>query len=129
MATIEQVEKLLQYADVSYEEARDALDICNGSLLDAIVFLERQGKVPSKGGARNGAITALPGNAQENKSYTPPAGESFMDMIRHFLKQVGEWFDGLCERIKYHVNEHESHRTYRETKHDEQRNNGESEKL
>lgn len=44
MEMFEKVEKLREHADVSYEEARDALEKCNGDLLDAMVYLERQGK-------------------------------------------------------------------------------------
>ncbi|MBR1816723.1 MAG: DUF4342 domain-containing protein [Lachnospiraceae bacterium] len=47
MDELEKVEKLRQRADVSYEEAREALNECNGDLLDAMVYLEKQGKVKS----------------------------------------------------------------------------------
>lgn len=45
MDEFEKVEKLRQRANVSYEEARDALNESNGDLLDAMVYLEKQGKV------------------------------------------------------------------------------------
>ncbi|NTW05262.1 MAG: DUF4342 domain-containing protein [Peptococcaceae bacterium] len=45
MTTIEQVEKLCAMANISYEESKAALDSANGDLLDAIIFLEKQGKV------------------------------------------------------------------------------------
>jgi hypothetical protein len=52
MATLEQVEKLCTMANISYEEAKAALDASNGDLLEAIIYLERQGKVhaPTGGG-------------------------------------------------------------------------------
>jgi hypothetical protein len=55
MATLEQVEKLREKANVSFEEARAALDACNGDLLEAIIYLEKQGKVnaPAGGGYYN----------------------------------------------------------------------------
>ena len=40
----QKIEKLRQRADVSYEEARDALRACEGDLLDAMVYLERLGQ-------------------------------------------------------------------------------------
>ena len=45
MDELEKVEKIRKHADVSYEEAREALKESNGDLLDAIVYLEKQGKI------------------------------------------------------------------------------------
>ena len=45
MEMFEKVELLRQKADVSYEEAKEALEQSDGDLLDAMVLLERQGKV------------------------------------------------------------------------------------
>lgn len=45
MTDLEKVEKLRERANVSYEEAKTALEQCNGDLLEAMVLLERQGKV------------------------------------------------------------------------------------
>ena len=44
MDEFEKVEKLRQRANVSFEEARDALRLCDGDLLDAMVYLERIGQ-------------------------------------------------------------------------------------
>ena len=44
MTELEKVEKLRERADVTYEEAKAALDQAGGDLLDAMVLLERQGK-------------------------------------------------------------------------------------
>ena len=46
MTNYEMVELLRQKANVSYEEAKAALEAANWDLLDAIVLLEREGKVP-----------------------------------------------------------------------------------
>ena len=45
MDEFEKVEKLRQRANVSYEEAKEALRNSNGDLLDAMIYLEKQGKV------------------------------------------------------------------------------------
>ena len=45
MDEFEKVEKLRQKANVSYEEAKKALDEANGDVLDAMLALEAQGKV------------------------------------------------------------------------------------
>ncbi|MDR3601628.1 MAG: ubiquitin [Desulfosporosinus sp.] len=52
MTTLEQVEKLRAMANISYDEAKAALDAANGDLLEAIIELEKQGKVnaPTGGG-------------------------------------------------------------------------------
>ena len=47
MEELEKVEKLRERANVSYEEAKEALENSNGDLLDAMVYLEKQGKVKS----------------------------------------------------------------------------------
>lgn len=43
--TLEQVERLRAHAAVSYEEARRALEACDGDLLDALILLEREGRL------------------------------------------------------------------------------------
>ena len=48
--TLEQAEKLREKADVTLEEAKAALEAADGDLLDALIWLERQGK-PSPGPA------------------------------------------------------------------------------
>lgn len=65
--TLEQVEKLRARSDLSYEEARTLLEACGGSVLDALIELERQGraKVP-QGGGQGGTA---PGRAEKQ---TPP---------------------------------------------------------
>lgn len=50
MTHMEMVEKLRRSANVTFEEARDALEKANWDLLDAMIELERQGKI--KPGAR-----------------------------------------------------------------------------
>jgi hypothetical protein len=48
MDHIEMVEKLRQMAKVTYEEAKDALENSEWDLLDALIYLENQGKVPKQ---------------------------------------------------------------------------------
>lgn len=45
MDHLEKVEKLRQKADVSYDEAKKALEDCEWDMLDALVMLEEQGKI------------------------------------------------------------------------------------
>ena len=48
MDTFEKVEKLREKANVSFEEAKAALDETGGDLLDAMILLEKQGKAETK---------------------------------------------------------------------------------
>ena len=48
MEMIEKVERLRERANVTYEEARAALEMTGGDLLDAIVLLEREGKTQNR---------------------------------------------------------------------------------
>ena len=48
MVDFEKVEKLVQKANVSYEDAKNALEAANGDMLDAIIALEKAGKVNSQ---------------------------------------------------------------------------------
>lgn len=51
MTNFEMVEKLRQTADVSFEEAQAALEKSNWDLLDAVLLLEKEGKIPLSGGS------------------------------------------------------------------------------
>ncbi len=51
MTNLEMVEMLREKANVSYEEAKAALEQANWDLLDAMVILEKNGKVTENGGS------------------------------------------------------------------------------
>ena len=48
MDNFEKVEKLREKANVTFEEAKAALEEANGDLLDAMILLEKQGKAASQ---------------------------------------------------------------------------------
>lgn len=50
MVTIEQVQKLCACANVSYAEAKKALEAANEDILEALIALEREGKAKSPRG-------------------------------------------------------------------------------
>ena len=51
MVTLEQVEKLCEKANISYDEAKTALEETNGDILEAIINLEKQNRIQApKGG-------------------------------------------------------------------------------
>ena len=45
MEKVEMVEKLRSKTNISYEEAKDTLENTNWDILDAVVYLERIGKI------------------------------------------------------------------------------------
>lgn len=70
MVTLEQVEKLREYANISYDEAKKALEDTGGDILQALIELERQGKVqPPEGGGRydTGAVSIAENTQKEDK--------------------------------------------------------------
>ena len=48
MDKFEKVQKIKEKTGVSYTEAVEALDRCNGDILDAIVYLERSGRTSER---------------------------------------------------------------------------------
>lgn len=42
---LEQIDELRKRANVSYEVAKDALEKCNGDMVEALIYLERQNRV------------------------------------------------------------------------------------
>jgi len=104
MTELEKVEKLREKANVSYSEAREALALSNGDLLDALIYLEEQGKAkaPQGGGyysggserskAQGGERTRHRGKDQEKERRASSgeerrsshSGESFPDLLRRF---------------------------------------------
>lgn len=90
MVTLEQVERLREKTNVSFEDAKAALEASNGDLLDAIIFLEKQGKVsPPAGGGYYSSQDTSPEEkkeAGEKQKKRARAGESFGDMMKRFFR-------------------------------------------
>lgn len=92
MTTLEQVEKLREKANVSYDEAKAALDATDGDLLEALIYLEKQGKAtaPAGGGYYSSARpesqspeTSLnTGRAYSDRNYG--GGETFSSLMKKF---------------------------------------------
>lgn len=49
--TLEMVEQLKEKADVTYAQAKQALEYSGGNLLDALIYLEEHGAIPREEGA------------------------------------------------------------------------------
>jgi hypothetical protein len=86
MATLEQVEKLRERANVSYDEAKAALEAAGDNLLEAMIYLEKQGKVraPSGGGyyssEKNDGRSAEPASPRGERA--AGKGETFSDILK-----------------------------------------------
>ena len=106
MVTLEQVELLRTKADVTYEEARQALEATNGDLLDAVVLLEIQGKVrpPKVGPARQEQPVEEPLKASSaKKDDTSESGSSRQEKTQHASPSgtdVGSLFHKIWSGIK-----------------------------
>lgn len=93
MATIEQVEKLREKANVTYDEAKAALEACGDDILDAMIYLERQGKVepPKNNGYYDSRSQAEPEkeSAKTENSGNSANGETFSHMLGRFSRWCG----------------------------------------
>lgn len=82
--TLEQVERLREKADVSYAQAKQALEYSGGNLLDALIYLEEQGAIPRPQRAY-----------YSTRNETPPPPP-----VRDELVPMGEKKDGKEKREK-----------------------------
>lgn len=83
MTNFEMVEKLRQTADVSYEEAQAALEKSSWDLLDAVLLLEREGKIPLTGGSYST-------RAEKAEPEAEPDGHRGPGELRRFFRWLGK---------------------------------------
>lgn len=94
MTTLENVEKICSMAGLSYEEAKAVLDAVNGDLLEAVISLEKQGKIqaPLGGGyfnsdKANGSQEAPPNlTAEKEHHYNKKSGNNFGTFVKKVCK-------------------------------------------
>ena len=93
MDNFEKVEKLRERANVSYEEAKEALEASNWDLLDAMIYLEKKGRTASAG-TYSTAYETKGGNGMDQgytKEYNYTGSkETFGDKVRALLKKSDE---------------------------------------
>lgn len=89
MEQFEKVEKLRERANVSYEEAKEALEACEWDLLDAMVYLEKNGK--AKGPAQEAYST----NYEEQPQYV-----SVEDKVKEHKETSDGFFKKLGKLLK-----------------------------
>ncbi len=97
MVTLEQVEKLREYANVSYDEAKKALEKNEGDILQALIDLEQEGKTksPQDGGkyvysAADYEYSEKTEGAGKKKSKDKEEPSAFKDNMSRFFKWLGE---------------------------------------
>lgn len=88
MTNLDQVEKLREKAAVSYDEAKEALEASGGDLLDALIYLEKNGKVntPEGGGYYNSEKENEAPKKSAPKKKAQPERDSFGDLLRRFFR-------------------------------------------
>jgi len=90
MADIDLVEQLRERVGVTYDDAKEALDACGDDLLDAIIYLEKQGKVAPPSGKGSYSSKEQSGY-QSSDSYAPPKSQqdSFSTVLERFFSWIG----------------------------------------
>lgn len=89
MDHFEKVEKLKERANVSYEEAKQALEACDWDMLDAMIYLEKMGK------ARVSASFSTEQGKQDEQRFEQqePPKETFGEMLGRFGRWCAKWID------------------------------------
>lgn len=94
MISLEQVEELRKRANITYDEAKKALEETNGDILEAIINLEKQNKIqPPKGGGYYS--TKYDTREQNNYEKSDTKGkykeEEISVTIKELLKKTGNF--------------------------------------
>ena len=89
MDNFEKVERLVEKANVSYKDAKEALDEANGDMLDAMIILENRGKV--KGPEKQEYVSG-PEQKSEYKDVSEAVKESSKTEKGAAFKGVGGFF-------------------------------------
>ena len=98
MITFEKVEKLREYAGISYEEAKKELEKTEGDLLEAVVNLEKEGKI--KKPKANGYYKSS-GQEKEEEKIQNDESKSEEDKGSNFtetLKNIMGWLGKIIEK-------------------------------
>lgn len=100
MENLEKVEKIREKCGVTYEDAKNALEACNYDMLDAIVYLEKQGKVKSPEQPSYPVSNVSnqqnynSGNSQERSNGN---GASFSDCVDGIFNCLGKLVKAGCQ--------------------------------
>ena len=98
--TLERVERLREKADVSYAQAKEALEYSSGDLLDALIYLEEEGAIPRPEGGcystRGEKAAQDAGELMAAREQEPPKRESWFRRVRFWLleNELEVWHKG-----------------------------------
>ena len=105
MVTLEQVEKLREYANISYDEAKAALEQAGGDILQAIIDLERQGKInpPQGGGQYSSGSNELAAAAQTKEEFKKEkaqtkSGSGEKSAFSRNMGNFGRWLGNILHK-------------------------------
>ena len=99
MERIELVELVREKADVGYTDAKEALDACGDDLLDALVWLETQGRSQTRTAH---VTTAVPPAGISGEMYEAQAGyaRSSQSGLRVLTRWLGSMRDAIARAIR-----------------------------
>ncbi len=90
MNEFEKAEMLRERANVSFEEARDALKACGGDLLDAMVFLEKMGRARKSTGSAESGTAAATAYSYPAVRTSPSFGSRLWNLVKTFFRKSVE---------------------------------------
>ena len=87
MITLEQVEKLKEVTGVTYNEAKEVLEQTQGDLLEAVLHLERQGKVkrPQNDGFAKSTTTPKEEPVKAKKQEQSDSFQKFIEWVKRVI--------------------------------------------
>ena len=99
MERIELVELVREKADVGYTDAKEALDACEDDLLDALVWLEAQGRSQTRTAH---VTTAAPSEGISGEMYAAQAGyaRSSQSGLRVLTRWLGSVRDAIVRAVR-----------------------------
>lgn len=93
MDQFEKVEKLKERANVTYEEAKQALEASGWDVLEAMIYLEKQGKATGTVKAGYTAEGTDSSQAAGEKAAQTEGKESFGEMLGRFGRWCAKWIN------------------------------------
>ena len=100
MENLEMVERLADKTGVAYSEARDALEATNWNLLDAVIELEKQGKIEKRSGSY---VTGNADNVADNTSSVKEAYAQKKEEKKSKIKGIFAKLKAFFINNKMHV--------------------------
>ena len=88
MEKMEKVEALRNKAGVTYEEAKAALEANNWDVLDAMIALEKEGKVKQTSSSKAEVLTGDVVTENGQKGSSEPKRRKFMNWIKDILRKA-----------------------------------------